>query len=586
MLIAFGQVVESKITLTTVLAYLAHYQPPSAAYIVEHLSMEEVLLLKEAGLVAQEEFILSQQLADYLQTSPGAWLSLMLDSAFMGEPQAIWTLLLSVLQCFLFPIALFLMACLAVFGRRLPQYAQMLEGLKTPIPDWQGYAERLQNSPVPEAREHLWLGVHATEDYPILLHRSILGEHAHFLGDSGSGKTALGMAPVLTQLIRAQDSAIVIIDLKGDMPLFQTAKEGAGNRFKFFTNEVEKASYVFNPFSPLSTDYVSLNQVCEVFLSALGLDHGEGYGRSYYSRIARNLLSRTIQEYPDIASFEELREKVGKLTKNQSEEQDAFELIAVVESLAVIPQLNYAERDRVTEQSINMRTVVKNREVVYFWLPAAIETASVREIAKLALYTLFTSAYQHQRQEQETPKTWVFVDEFQHIASLNFKLILQQARSMGLGMILANQADSDLWSKEANLKATVQSNTRFKQIFSMSNPQEREELGKASGETIYYARKLDTEGLAVEEHERIGPRLMVNDIIALSDEPDTSIVLISRGEGYSQFGGYAFPVRSRYHITFEEYQRRQNAAWPRVSSQTLVARRKRRGETGPPEFRS
>ncbi len=581
LLAAFQRVVDKKISLTRFIAYFEHYEPPTVAEVVKNLSTGEALLLKKLDPISQREYVLSKQAADYLQTSPGAWFSLTLDSAFMGKGQAVWAILLGIVQCLLFPILIFLLTCIAVFGRALPRYVKAIDALKSPVSDWQGYVNRLQHSKIAVAREHLWLGAHATEDYPILLHRSILGEHAHFLGDSGSGKTALGMAPLLAQLISLQDSAVVVIDLKGDMPLFQTAQNGAGKRFKFFTNEVGKATHAFNPFGPFSSDHISLNQVCEVFLSALGLDHGEGYGRSYYSRVARNVLSRTIQEYPDIASFEELREKVGKLTNTISDEKDAFELIAVVESLATIPQLNYTANDLVADQAINMATVVKNREVVYFWLPAAIETASVREIAKLALYTLFTSAYQHQRQYHETPKLWVFVDEFQHVASLNFKLILQQARSMGMGLILANQTNSDLWTNDSNLKDTVQSNTRFKQIFSVSNPQEREELSKASGETLYYSGRLDVNGQMNGAYEKVGPRLMANDIIALSDESDTSVVLIGRGQGYSQFGGYAFPLRGGYHITFEEYERRKNAPWPAPSAHTLVTHRKRRTEARP-----
>lgn len=150
-----------------------------------------------------------------------------------------------------------------------------------------------------------------------------------------------------------------------------------------------------------------------------------------------------------------------------------------------------------------------------------------------------------------------------------------------MGMILANQTNSDLWTNDANLKDTVQSNTRFKQIFSVSNPQEREEMSKASGETLYYTGKLDQNGAVVGAFERIGPRLMANDIIALSDEPDTSIVLIGRGQGYSQFGGYAFPLRGGYHITSEEYERRKNAPWPTSSAYTLLTQRKRRTEVSP-----
>ena len=582
LLAAFSPVANQQLSVTGVISRLQRYEPVPVADLVNNLSRGEALLLRSLDAVSQREYVLSKQTADYLSTGPGAWVSLAIDSALMGKAEAVWAILFGFLQSLFFPILIFLMTCLAVFGRALPHFAERLEAWKSPVSDWEGYVYRLQHSPVPAAREHLWLGVHATEDYPVLLHRSILAEHAHLLGDSGSGKTALGMTPILAQLVSLADSAIVIIDLKGDMALFQAARAGAGERFKFFTNEVGKATYAFNPVAQMASDHLSLNQVCEVFLSALGLEHGEGYGRSYYARVARSVLSKTLTEYPELGSFQELRDRVSKIASTVQDVDDAFELIAVIESLAEFPQLNHVGEDEAAKQAIHMPTAIQRREVVYFWLPAAIESATVREIAKLALYTLFSSAYQHQRGHQDSAQVWVFIDEFQHIASLNFKLILQQARSMGLGMILANQSDSDLWTTDADLKSTVQTNTRFKQIFSMSNPKEREELSRASGETLYYTGRLDASGEATGGFERIGPRLMANDIIALSDEPDTSIVLISRGAGYAQFGGYAFAVRGSYHITLEEYERRKNAPWPEGSAATVTSYRKKRAGVPPP----
>lgn len=581
LLAAYYSFMSTDMSLTKLLNLITRYQPPSAAQVIERLSLAELREWKQADSVLRQEYLLTKQAADYLRRYPEGWIPLMIDAAVMGHAQAIWVLLVTLLQFFLFPVAVFLLVCLTVYGRALQTHHATLDRLKRPQTNWQGYVERLRHSEVTSAREHLWLGTHATEDYPILLHRAILGEHAHLLGDSGSGKTALGLAPLMTQLIRDADSAVVILDLKGDMTLFENARLDAGERFKFFTNEVEKATYVFNPFTPLSSDHFSLNQVCEVFLSALGLDHGEGYGRSYYSRVARSLLSRTLREYPDIASFEELREKVGKLVDTQSEQKDAFELIAVVESLASIQQLNYTANDAVGANGIEMDRVLKEREVVYFWLPAAIEMTSVREIAKLVLYTLFSSVYQHQRQELHPTKVWVFVDEFQHVASLNFKLILQQARSLGMGMILANQTDSDLWTQDVDLRGTVQANTRFKQVFAVSSVEEREQISRASGQMLYYSGRVDADGMFAGAYEQIGPRLMVNDLIGFSDEPETSVVFIGRGQGYSQFGGYAFPVRGEYHIPFEEYVRRKSAPWPAPSAETLVARRQRRAEAAP-----
>lgn len=585
LVMAFDRVANDRLSITWVVSRVQKYQPLSLAEVIASLSDDEARLLRGLNNEGQKRYILAKQTGHYLAAHPDGWLSLALDSIFMGESNGLWALLLSFLQCFLFHILIFITMCLAVFGRALPKYAEALEGLKSPITDWQGYVYRLQNSKNTLSSSYLWLGVHATEDYPILLYRKILGEHAHLLGDSGSGKTALGMAPLLAQL--ASSDAVVVIDLKGDMALFQTALQAGGDRFKFFTNEVGKATHVFNPIGQFSSEHISLNQICEIFLSALGLDHGEGYGRSYYSRVARNVLSKTITEYPDLTSFDELREKVKKITTSIQDANDSFELIAVIESLAAYPQLNYVGEDEIARNGINMPQVIKNREVVYFWLPAAIESATVKEIAKLALYTLFSSAYQHQRDTQETPRLWVFIDEFQHIASLNFKLILQQARSMGMGLILANQSDNDLWTADVDLKGTVQSNTRFKQIFSIGNPKERMELSQASGEAVYETH-WDTPDRPSDGVGKLGPRLMLNDIIALSDEPDTSIVIVSRGEGYTQFGGYAFPVRGSYHITEEEYERRKNAAWPLPSKETLTTSRKRRAGAilPPPDLRT
>ncbi len=58
------------------------------------------------------------------------------------------------------------------------------------------------------------------------------------------------------------------------------------------------------------------------------------------------------------------------------------------------------------------------------------------------------------------------------------------------------------------------------------------------------------------------PRLTVNDILLASDHPKQSIVRISRGAGYAQYGGMHFIVESDYHITKRQYESRKNMPWP------------------------
>ena len=55
----------------------------------------------------------------------------------------------------------------------------------------------------------------------------------------------------------------------------------------------------------------------------------------------------------------------------------------------------------------------------------------------------------------------------------------------------------------------------------------------------------------------IAPRLSTNDIKLASDDPRKSIVLVTRGAGYSQFGGMLVVAESDFHITEEEFLRRK-----------------------------
>lgn len=62
-------------------------------------------------------------------------------------------------------------------------------------------------------------------------------KHQHLIGDAGTGKTARGLLPLLSQLIAAGDASAVILDLKGDLHLDATARaeaERADLPFKWY----------------------------------------------------------------------------------------------------------------------------------------------------------------------------------------------------------------------------------------------------------------------------------------------------------------------------------------------------------------
>jgi hypothetical protein len=196
-------------------------------------------------------------------------------------------------------------------------------------------------------------------------------------------------------------------------------------------------------------------------------------------------------------------------------------------------------------------------------------------MARLAVYSLLTAAKSVAQAERK--QVFLFIDEFQRIVANNLELFLQQARSMNIGVILANQTLGDLKTGGVDLIPTVRANTRFRQIFSASDLVEQEEIIKTSGETTVWNRSFSRNLNAVlgptgsmSLGETITPRLRVNDVLLASDHPQQSIVHIRRGKGYAQFGGMPFVMTSAYHITADEHERRKRAPWPDRPGETIT----------------
>lgn len=474
-------------------------------------------------------------------------------------------------------------------------------------PEWQWYVDRLRLSrhsatgplgqEVREA-EHFFMGVEPHARFPVLLDRRILAEHAYIVGDSGSGKTSLGIMPLLIQLIRGHRDPvsgqspcppIVVLDLKGDPALFNTVRaeaEANGHEFRFFTPERGRVSHYFNPFAGLDSPHRSDIQLGQILLDALGLNHGEGYGRGYYSRQSRSLLLAAMQgtakpgDHSDATrrpgSIDELHRALLKFRDSDPAiYQDTLELLSTVHALSQYPMLAMRTDPSHPHYVIHMPSVLERRQIVYFWLPAAIESVSVREIGKLALYSLLTACIDRQRTRPDSPRqAYVFIDEFQRIAGENFRVILEQGRSYGLGMVLANQSIADLRTPDVDLRPTVRTNTRLKRYFSVTDPEEIKTLSDLSGEEIMFLAQwsrsaqepyLEYVALAYQnksDSQALKKRMLFNDIVAASDHPLDSILHVSRGSGYTQFAGVPLHVRCTWPMTKSTYAARLKAPWP------------------------
>lgn len=505
--------------------------------------------------------------------------------------------LFPLLVSFTLPPLLLLGLCRPFLGhlKRLEkEIDQMDRDGRTP---WQCYVDKLSHShhaatgPLGETikeADHLFLGVEPAKKFPILIHRKILAEHCYISGATGSGKTSLGIIPIVTQLISgkagSEPSPMVIMDLKGDMALLETARRQAekrGQKFLLFTLEQNKRTCLFNPFQGFESEHRTLSQLCNLFLDALGLNHGEGYGKGYYSRQARMTLFDALNDYTAPRTFPDLFKVVYDKSRSGGRYQDAFELLAVIHALKQYPQLITGDENHVApdeENTIHMPRVLEENQVVYFWLPASIESISVREIAKLALFCLLSAAHDRNLERKAKKQTYLVIDEFQRIAGENLKIVLEQARSFGVGAILSNQAPNDLKLRDWDLRSAIRTNTRMQLTFTMTDPAEVIAFSDFSGEEAIRAlsitdstgsggsmwrrqrQEMHAEGWKVERKNR----LTVNDIARVSDDPLEYFGYVSRGEGYTQFAGLPFPVRGVWSTTLAEYEEMQAAPWPEL----------------------
>lgn len=63
--------------------------------------------------------------------------------------------------------------------------------------------------------------------------------------------------------------------------------ERSRRTFEQFTNALGLSSYIFNPFQELNSKPMSFGQCVETIMESLRLNHGDGYGRRYFSILGR-----------------------------------------------------------------------------------------------------------------------------------------------------------------------------------------------------------------------------------------------------------------------------------------------------------
>jgi len=453
---------------------------------------------------------------------------------------------------------------------------------------WQSVVTEMRESTNSVVRDSYFLGNVASDGSPFMLSRSVFNEPAHFLGSTGAGKTSKGLAPWIEQTIGFGDCSLIVVDLKADtletLATMIAAEEALRRKtgkqlpLKLFSSQNR---FPIHGFNPLGTDFwnkFSLFERTDILCGALGLIYGADYGEGYYTSANAMTCYETLRCYPNVRSFRELAERCRYVLTNPKKfdllpntAKNADHLYSQLRRLADYEQLQIADDGRypshAVENAIDMFDVFQRPQMLYLHLSTSLGMGSAPALARLFAYILLTAASMTERR----CRVYLVIDEFQRMVADNLEYIMQLARSMDVGLVLANQSMADLQTRKTDMTSIVETNCRFRQWFDVPSEEDRRRLVSVAGETIEH---LNTTTLSHNSRETtrsygssevILPRLNINEMLQVGDDPDLSIVRVTRGAGYAQFRGFPTVIRSGFHISQEEYERRKAMKWPAIT---------------------
>ena len=463
-------------------------------------------------------------------------------------------------------------------------------------------------------------GYHIPDGFPILLDAKLLFEHMLLLGSTGTGKTSISLQGLAIQLIRRGDGPVVIFDCKGDPSLFHTIRletQRTGRAFKWFTNMARRSSYVFNPWQQKFLGQLTLQDILGLVTQSLNLVHGADYARAWFGIAARMLLKEALElavgraEFDTSAktrrvsrhgrrfagpvqSFSDLVQYIRAAASDPDKFRAAMHLAFIIESLADFKQLNFSPQYHPEHpallSAIHWPDVIRERQVVYFYLAAASDIASVGQIARLGLSTLDYAAMAHKNQTGRRPRIYTLIDEAQVVIAKNVENMLAQIRDHGIACVLAAQS-MDQFNSEggSDLRDLVINCVATKVIHAIRDKWMANFVSEMSGNVKYYSRAYQQHasdvlagrvgpGFAsvnrdgqrlVNISEYFGPRLTLERIQAISRHPNLNILAIERAEGLTQVHGY-LPVYNDWPISLRDHQKRQDEmSWPEMTDETV-----------------
>lgn len=413
---------------------------------------------------------------------------------------------------------------------------------------WRQMVERKEQSIHPHEQTALFAGVDMDNGAPVMIPRQVLEDgHVHISGRTGSGKTASALMSMAFQILRdgsrsndpRDKSPLVIIDLKGDRAFFNAMRQAAaehGRTFRYFSTHAGDDYHFFDPLQIFHLGSVTPLQLASEFVRAFSLDYGLVYGGLYFTHQNLGVLLDAVKEMvrrhpktPTIGALSRILDRISQSARNK----DARHIQLCLKFLAECEQVNIESQTSPPVDTIDMLRVLEDSEVVYFYLELEGEAPSLRQIAAFALYTLVQAVKERRWLGLPGRSSYVFIDEFYHIAGKSFGELLSTVRHLGLHLVLANQTRSQLENHDRSLPSIVEANTVAKLAFSLT-AEEAEQFALEAGQTKEFLNSFSSPTvknpiIGVSAREGWTSRLSDDDLKLINDTRLAALLLVQDG---------------------------------------------------------
>ena len=314
----------------------------------------------------------------------------------------------------------------------------------------------------------------------ILIEEAMLNHHLHVLGPTGSGKTSLVILPLSRQAIE-KGRGCCFIDFKGDEVFkryVQLKAKEKGKKFYYFSIDPNESSIGYNPLS--SGD---IHSKVDRIMSALELIYQGPAG--FYSNVQAmafvELLKEIIQDKKEInfSSVKKALENPHFLRRIDVSAQEVKGLLAAISWIGGL--------EVITRDELDLAKVIRNGDIVFFALKSQINTRLAEAIGRMLVIDLKSQA---SLRKESDPPYFIFIDEFQNLASPHFVDVISKVRSANFCLVLSNQSRGNLSSVSSAFENAIFTNTATKVIFMQEDPFDAKFWSDKTGQTTYQDKTI------------------------------------------------------------------------------------------------